>query len=365
MQVKDKHIQILFIDDELNNQNAFHAGFRRKFKIFTASSGAEGLEILEKERIHVIIADQRMPQFTGVQFFQKVRRSHPHPMRILLTGYTDIVALEDAVNKGEIYRYIKKPWDEKEVELSIRNAYEIFITREQLRLKVAELEKTNDELNRLVYSTSHDLRSPLASIMGVLNLAKMENSIKDPNGYLKMISICTSKMDDYIKKIIEYYKSIRVDEVNDDIDFKKIVQENIQLCKMQNPTLQFDLNVVQEIPFVNDAFRISIIFDNLITNAMKYQKPNEKNQRIGIDVSVQKDKAKILIEDNGIGVSEKDLANIFTMFFRSTSNVNGLGIGLFIVREALAKIKGEISVQSELGKGTKFFIEIPNKAHIA
>lgn len=361
MLAKEKHIHILFIDDELNNQNAFYAGFRRRFKVFTASSGAEGLEVLEKEKIHVIIADQRMPQFTGVQFFQKVRRSHPYPMRILLTGYTDIEALEDAVNKGEIYRYIKKPWDDKEVEQSIRNAYEIYYTREQLRIKISELEKTNDELNRLVYSTSHDLRSPLASIMGVLNLAKMENSVKDPNGYLEMIGICAVKMDDYIKKIIEYYKSVRVDEANDPIDFKKIIQENIQLHKMQNPAIRFDVSVAQDIDFVNDAFRITVIFDNLISNALKYQKPEEKNQKISIEVRVSQEKAMIIIEDNGIGISEKDLVNIFTMFFRSTSNATGLGIGLFIVQEAVSKLNGKISVQSDLGKGTKFLLEIPNK----
>ncbi|MEO7211044.1 MAG: hybrid sensor histidine kinase/response regulator [Chitinophagaceae bacterium] len=361
MLAKEKQIHILFIDDELNNQNAFFAGFRRRFKVYTASSAAEGLEVLEKEKIHVIIADQRMPQFTGVQFFQKVRRSHPHPMRILLTGYTDIEALEDAVNKGEIYRYIKKPWDDKEVDQAIRNAYEIYFTREQLRIKITELEKTNDELNRLVYSTSHDLRSPLASIMGVLNLAKMENSVKDPNGYMEMIGICAVKMDDYIKKIIEYYRSVRVEEANDSIDFKKIIQENIQLHKMQNPAIRFDVSVTQDIAFVNDVFRVTVIFDNLISNALKYQKPEEKNQKISIEVRVTKEKALIIIEDNGIGIQEKDLMNIFTMFFRSTSNATGLGIGLFIVQEAVSKLHGQISVQSELGKGTKFLLEIPNK----
>lgn len=364
MLAKEKQIHILFIDDELNNQNAFYASFRRQFKVFTASSGAEGLEVLEKEKIHVIIADQRMPQFTGVQFFQKVRRSHPYPMRILLTGYTDIEALEDAVNKGEIYRYIKKPWDDKEVELAIRNAFEIYYTREQLRIKISELEKTNDELNRLVYSTSHDLRSPLASIMGVLNLAKLENSVKDPNGYLEMIGICAVKMDDYIKKIIEYYRSVRVEEANDPIDFKKIIQENIQLHKMQNPAIRFDVSVIQDIAFVNDVFRMTVIFDNLISNALKYQKPEEKNQKISIEVRVTAEKAIITIEDNGIGIAEKDLTNIFTMFFRSTSNATGLGIGLFIVQEAVSKLHGKISVQSELGKGTKFSLEIPNKASV-
>ena len=97
-----------------------------------------------------------------------------------MTGYTDVEAIIDAINKGQIFRYIKKPWDELELKTAIENAYEVYATRQQLKNKIEELEKSNDELNRFVYSTSHDLRSPLASVMGVLNLAKMEKSVARP-----------------------------------------------------------------------------------------------------------------------------------------------------------------------------------------
>ena len=356
----DEKIAVLYIDDESNNLLSFQATFRRRYKVLTANSAAEGMRILNEEDIHVVIADQRMPHSTGIEFFHIIRKAHPHPVRMLLTGYTDAEAIIDAINKGEIYRYIKKPWDEFELENAIQNAYEIFITRDKLSKKIDELQKTNDELNRFVYSTSHDLRSPLASVMGILNLAQMEQSVQDPNGYMGMIEICVNKMDTFIQKIIEYYKSIRVEEEFTNIDFEVLLDESIKLVKMQKPGIEYILNVQQPVQFINDAFRVSVIMDNLISNAAKYQKPTEKNQRVEVTVQTTVEKVSIKIEDNGIGIIDQHLNNIFKMFFRSTNTVNGLGIGLYIVKEALTRIGGEISVHSTYGGGTAFYLEIPN-----
>ena len=356
----DEKISVLYIDDESHNLLSFQASFRRKYKIYIANSAAEGMGVLSNHKIHVIIADQRMPHSTGIEFFNIIRKAHPDPVRMLLTGYTDADAIIDAINKGEIYRYIKKPWDEFELENAIQNAYEIFITRDKLSKKIGELQKTNDELNRFVYSTSHDLRSPLASVMGILNLAKMEQSVEDPNGYLGMIETCVNKMDTFIQKIIEYYKSIRVEEENTKIDFNVLLDESIKLVKMQKPGIEYILNIDQQADFINDSFRVSVIVDNLISNAVKYQKPAEKNPKIEISVLTTNEKATIKIEDNGIGILDQHLNSIFKMFFRSNHSVNGLGIGLYIVKEALTRIGGDISVHSTYGGGTAFTLEIPN-----
>ena len=356
----DEKIAVLYIDDESNNLLSFQATFRRRYKVLTATSAAEGMGILNDQDVHVIIADQRMPHSTGVEFFNIVRKAFPKPIRILLTGYTDVEAIIDAINHGEIYRYIKKPWDEYELQTAIQNAYEIFITRDKLEKKISELQKANDELNRFIYSTSHDLRSPLASVMGILNLAHMENSVQDPNGYLEMIEICVNKMDTFIQKIIEYYKSIRVEDEYNKIDFQVLLDDSIRLFRMQKPDIEYVVDVDQPVDFINDSFRMSVIIDNLISNAVKYQKPQEQNPRIEITVKTTSEKAVIKIEDNGIGILDQHLNNIFKMFFRSTNSVNGLGIGLYIVKEALLRIGGDISVHSEYGHGTAFTLEIPN-----
>lgn len=354
-------IKVLYVDDEPNNLIAFKASFRRNYEIFTATSAAEGLAILNNNPIHVIIADQRMPQSTGVELFDVVRVSHPDPIRILLTGFTDVEAIVDAINKGQIFRYIKKPWDELELQTAIQNAFEVYNTRRELKVKVSELERTNDELNRFVYSTSHDLRSPLASVMGVLNLAKMEKSVIDPNGYMQMIESCVLKMDFFILKVIEYYKSIRVDETYQPVDFKSVLNDSIELCRMQNPAIEFEVKVKQSVAFTVDAFRLSVILNNLISNAVKYQKPDEPNPVVKLDVDVNEERAVIVIEDNGVGILEDHLNNIFKMFFRSNFTVTGLGIGLYIVKEALSRLGGEISVTSTPGEGTKFNLSIPNR----
>ncbi|RFM25840.1 hybrid sensor histidine kinase/response regulator [Deminuibacter soli] len=366
MNVTEK-ITVLYIDDEPNNLQSFQATFRRKYHILTASSAAEGMGVLnEHPEVHVVIADQRMPYSTGVEFFNIVRKSHPEPIRILLTGYTDVEAIVDAINKGEIYRYIKKPWDEVELQNAIQNGYDMYITRGQLHQKIDELEKKNSELNRFVYSISHDLRSPLASIMGILSLAKMEDSVKDPNNYMGMIGTCADRMDLFIQKIIEYYKGLRADDEIVPIDFTSLLNESIEMCRMQNPAIQFELSVSQEDEFYNDAFRLSIIMNNLISNAVKYQKTTEVQPRVKVSVHTTAEMAKVSIEDNGIGILDQHLNSIFKMFFRSSSNtsISGVGIGLFIVKEALQHIGGDISVHSVFGVGTTFTLTLPNKSPV-
>ena len=356
----DAKIRVLYVDDEANNLLAFQAGFRRLFEIYTSETVTDAMNILNDRDIQVIIADQRMPKTTGVEFFNIIRKAHPNPVRILLTGYSDLESVIDAINKGEIFRYIKKPWDEIELTTAIQNAYEMYTTRKQLKSKVDELEKTNDELNRFVYSTSHDLRSPLANILGILNVARLQKPDNEVNEYFSMIESCVNKMDKFIHKTIEYYKGIRLDNVNEDIDIQKMFQDSIEMCNMQNPQIIFDVQVEQPVQFTNDSFRLSMILNNLISNAVKYQRQDEENPIVKLTARVTDKDARIYIEDNGSGIIEEHLNKIFDIFFRSTDFKNGLGIGLYIVKEALTRIGGEIFVKSEFGKGTAFTLLIPN-----
>lgn len=124
-------IKVLYIDDEVINLKAFEASFRRMFKIYTASSAEAGEEILREHNIEVVIADQRMPGKTGVDFFESILNLHPAPMRILLTAYSDINAIIDAINRGNVYRYVTKPWNEYDLKLTIENAYQLYLLKEQ------------------------------------------------------------------------------------------------------------------------------------------------------------------------------------------------------------------------------------------
>lgn len=353
------NVRILYIDDEENNLQAFKASFRRQYEIYTAISAAEGLRILQNISIQVILADQKMPGTTGVEFFKSITETFPDPIRILLTGYTDIEALADAINHGDIYRYITKPWNDLELHNSIKNAYDAYRAKIDLRNKVAELEKTNDELNRFIYSISHELRAPLVSTMGVINLVKMEKVYDAHAEYWGLIETCSNRLDYYIQKTLQYYRNNKIVSEHTCIDFELLIPNLIELYTFDNKETNFTVNINQSVVFYGDAFRIEVILGNLISNAIKYQKEGETNKKVNINIEVSKEFAEISIADNGVGILNEHLEKIFTQFFKSNMN-HGSGLGLFIVKEALNKINGRIAVSSDLIEGTTFKITIPN-----
>jgi response regulator RpfG family c-di-GMP phosphodiesterase len=139
-------ITILYVDDEENNLFSFKATFRIKYQVLIAISGEEALKILESKKVHVIITDQRMPEMTGVDFLEKVLEKFPDPMRILLTGYADMNAVVDAVNKGKIFHYLAKPWNEEELDMTITRAYDKYLEKAQLTDLNEKLVDSNDQL---------------------------------------------------------------------------------------------------------------------------------------------------------------------------------------------------------------------------
>jgi response regulator RpfG family c-di-GMP phosphodiesterase len=144
--VDKNNIRILYVDDEENNLTAFKATYRRTFTVFTALSGKEGREILEKEDINIIVTDQRMPVMTGVEFLASILPVYPKPIRILLTGYADIEAVINAINLGQVYRYVTKPWDAKELMVTILNAYEIWHLRNENEQLTRDLLEMNEKM---------------------------------------------------------------------------------------------------------------------------------------------------------------------------------------------------------------------------
>jgi response regulator RpfG family c-di-GMP phosphodiesterase len=140
----DKSIYVLYIDDEPHNLTAFKAAFRRDFTVFLANSAKEAHKVIEENDIHVILSDQRMPVTTGIEFFESIIETHPEPIRILITGYTDIDAVIDSINRGQVYKYLTKPWNENDIRIFVRTAFEVF----NLRRKNSELLKKLLDANR-------------------------------------------------------------------------------------------------------------------------------------------------------------------------------------------------------------------------
>ena len=146
----DKKIRVLYVDDEEHNLTSFKASFRRIFKVFTAISADEARGILKAEEVDVIITDQRMPNETGVEFLSSIVDSYPEPIRMLLTGYSDIEAVINAINQGQIYKYITKPWNDHELQVNIENAFEVYRLRRENKDLMERLKKANEQLEFLL-----------------------------------------------------------------------------------------------------------------------------------------------------------------------------------------------------------------------
>jgi response regulator RpfG family c-di-GMP phosphodiesterase len=147
---KDNAINILYVDDEANNLVSFKAVFRVKYNTFTAISGEEAVKVLRANNINIIITDQRMPQMTGVEFLESILDEFPDPIRILLTGYADMSAVVDAINKGKIFHYLTKPWNEEELEMTITRAYEVYSEKMREKEDNSKLSLTNEQLEFLL-----------------------------------------------------------------------------------------------------------------------------------------------------------------------------------------------------------------------
>ncbi|WP_295119921.1 response regulator [uncultured Chitinophaga sp.] len=148
--MSQQQIRILYIDDEVHNLNAFKASFRRLYAIHTAESAEEAYKLLDENDFHIIISDQRMPKMTGIEFFESILEKHSEPIRILLTGYADINAVIDAINKGQVYKYFSKPWNEDELKHNIDKAYEVYALRKENRELTEKLLDVNEKLEFLL-----------------------------------------------------------------------------------------------------------------------------------------------------------------------------------------------------------------------
>lgn len=356
-------IKILYVDDEENNLISFRANFRKDYEVLTAISAHDAFIILEKEPAQIIISDQRMPNTSGVEFLEQTLKIYPDSIRLLITAHTDIEIVIEAINRGQITKYIQKPWDFEKLSLAIDHCATLYKSRIELQLKNAELQKANNELTKFAYSVSHDLRSPLTSILGIVNLAKTTPEIQSASHYFEMIESRIFKLDTFIKNLIDHFKNARNEDINVNINLKEFITAIWEAYKQQDNSIDFELSVNQEHMFFGDSLRLKIIFENLISNAIKYQNPLAKNHFIKIQVLIEAHQARITISDNGIGIDKQYISSIFNLFFRTEDSLHteGTGIGLYLVKEAIAKIGGKIEVRSSLSQGTSFELLIPNK----
>jgi signal transduction histidine kinase len=232
---------------------------------------------------------------------------------------------------------------------------------ERMRVE-EELKIRNTELDNFVYKVSHDLRAPLSSILGLVNLAKLPGNTDDPLDYIEIIGEKVEHLDHFIGDVLSHSKNLKMEVSVSKVDFHQIVERTFTELNYLIGAKEITKSIkIEGIEFYSDPWRITEIFRNLISNAIKYRKLNNTTSEVTIKIHIDNLRADIIFSDNGIGIDEPNLTRIFEMFYRATEQSDGSGIGLYIVKNAVDKLGGQISVASRQGQGTRFSIVLPNR----
>jgi signal transduction histidine kinase len=225
-----------------------------------------------------------------------------------------------------------------------------------------ELKIRNTELDNFVYKVSHDLRAPLSSILGLVNLARLPGNDDNPMDYIDIIGRKVEDLDHFISDVLSHSKNLKMDISHTNVDFNTIISRTFtDLSYLDGASEMMVYRRVDEGDFYTDPWRISEIFRNLVSNAIKYRQLENARPEIRIEVNASDLCTEIIFSDNGIGIEKENIAKIFEMFYRATEQSDGSGIGLYIVKNAVEKLGGTISVHSESGIGTTFTIILPNR----
>ena len=248
--------------------------------------------------------------------------------------------------------------------------HEEILTRKEAEIKLQktnqELSKRNTELDNFVYSVSHDLRAPIASVLGLINLARKDKDLAMKDTYLEMINNSALQQDHFIKEILDQSRNSRLDVRREEILFQPIIDETFSQLSFATPTgkaVEKIISVQQEKPFYCDRWRLKVILNNIISNAIRYR--NGRDPVIRVNVDITEEGAKVCIEDNGKGIAKEHLKNVCRMFYRATDDGAGSGLGLYIVKEAIDKLNGSIKIDSVEGEGTTVQLMIPEVVGMA
>lgn len=386
---------LLIIDDEVEITKSLFRQFRRKYKVHIATSAENAIPILEKEHIQVVLSDQRMPGLTGIDFFSLIKDKYPDALKLILTGYSDIEAVIGAINEGQVFRYLTKPWNPVELDLAIEEAFHKFelITNNRVLLdklkeanltlerKVLErtqelgdankdLKRINAEKNKYVGIVAHDLRNPIGNALSFSELLISDYTDFSQKDHLKYLAIINERCSFALNLIESFLDTSKIESGILDIEVKeynycqfaeacmsqnylfahKKSQELIFNCENKQIMLNFDKNKIEQ------------VLNNLIGNAIKY---SHRKKKIWVNIELKENNVITTVKDEGQGIPKNELESIFIAFGTSsvkpTNNENATGLGLAIVKKIINAHKGSIRVNSTPQVGSEFIFTLPLK----
>lgn len=364
-----EELQILLIEDiqedmELMSMTLRKAGMR--FNIKQVDTREEFVQALSEYKADVILSDHAIPQFNSLEALSMARNVKTDiPFIIVSGGVSEHMAkacmqqgANDYVLKSDIYRLPLA------IQKALRTSNTSYATREDLIQKVDDLTKTNQELEHMVYNVAHNLRSPLNSVLGLLDLAKQEgeSTSKNLKHYFQMMEDSIRKLDGSVNDLLRYAKNSKKEVTIEKIDIRTVIEDGIQQMKFIKgfERIRTHVEVNQSSLFYSDTHRLCAIITNLVSNSVKYMDYSKSNPSIEVTAEVNKHRVALEFKDNGIGINAAYLSKIFTMFYRATSQNEGTGLGLYLVKETVQRMGGTIHVESQEGQGTTFSITLPN-----
>jgi len=231
-----------------------------------------------------------------------------------------------------------------------------------LNISNQNLKKTNSELDSFVYKASHDLRSPLVSLLGLIEISKNEKDFDKVKQYLLLKERSVKKLDALILDILDLSKNARLPVEATKIDFELLINEifnNYNYLEDFNK-IERKVNIERNGVFFSDVRRLNIIMNNLISNSIRYADIGKPNPYIDVQITIYPTHAFIHVKDNGQGIKEEHIKKIYNMYFRANERNTGSGLGLYIVKETLEKLKGSVEMSSEYMNWTEFQLMVPN-----
>jgi len=232
------------------------------------------------------------------------------------------------------------------------------------KTKEKELIHTNKQLDQVIYKTTHDLKAPIMSALGLVNLAEHAPA-EQRDEYLTLIKRSLMKLNSFIEEMNNFFRNEKLALQREMIAIRTLITDEIQDLKnlYHADKIRIEVKVDEGSEFFSDMLRVKTVMTNILTNAIKYADPGKIDPFIQVAVKVRAEFCEIAVTDNGIGIEEDHLEKIFDLFHRATSVSHGTGIGLFIVKDTIERLNGTIAVQSEFGKGTTFSMHIPNQLY--
>lgn len=368
----NRKFNILYVDDEVSNLNVFKNTFRREYNIFTAESAQAGINTLEHEKIDLILADQRMPEMTGVEFLKKIISKYPEPNRILITAFTDFGALKDAVNEAKIFQYIQKPWDKKSIQETINSALEIYSLKQKNLELTKELKTNNKELVRLnnelleldklkfqfLDIISHEIRTPLNGLVGATSIFKEaldKENFKKYEELFKILELSTQRLEHFLllaTRITSF--KINKRKVNFQlINPKNLITKTVDRLKTKLEEKNIDLKITVSNNGNEDCYAekllIEICLIEIIENAIKYTEPNGE---INIRNHTDDKNTYIEIVDTGPGFPEIVMKNLFKPFVTDYDiRKQGMGLDLALIKLIIEAHNGAINIKNNENGG--------------